>query len=185
MTNRHVHLPPTSTFSKEVYKRVRPHVPRANWPPETVRAAFTAATDGAALRAEFDDFPDDYARIAARAVREAGGELVMMSPLAPAVAAVVQARWWRDTCLLAFVPLMFAIPLMAALGDLAMRLSVVVFTIDSLVLAFSWVVLGMRRSALAGERFAADIPAPGLRLRVVSDTPAAAETGQHAPSPGL
>ncbi len=156
--------PPESDFSRAVFKLIRPHIPRERWPVEMVRGRFEADASGLWLKAEFDDFPAAYTAIASGLVREAGVDLVIKAPLARAAAAVVRAKRWRDAALYAFLPLMFAIPLMAALSESAMRFAVLLFCLDLGALIWFQVMLAGRRAALAAERFIAHIPAPGLRL---------------------
>lgn len=159
---------PESDFSRAVFKVIRPHIPRERWPVETVRARFEAGGDGLWLEADFDNFPSTYARLATQLVREAGVDLVIKSPLASAAAAVVRAKRWRDVGLYAFLPLMFAIPLMAALTDAAMRLAVLLFCVDLAMLGGFQLLLMRKRAALAAERFIAHIPAPGLKIHLGS-----------------
>lgn len=158
--------PPESDFSRAVFKVIRPHIPRERWPVDSVLARFEAAEDGLWLKADFDNFPRSYAALAAQLVRDAGVELVLKSPLAAAAAAVVRATRWRDAGLYAFLPLMFAIPLMAVLSDAAMRFAVLFFCLDIAVLAFFQALLVRRRAAMAAERFIAHIPAPGLKIHL-------------------
>ncbi|MCR6632144.1 MAG: hypothetical protein NVV74_20000 [Magnetospirillum sp.] len=157
-------LKPDSEFSRAVFKLIRPHIPRERWPVDSVRGRFEPAGDGLWLKADFDDFSKDYAELAALLVREARVDLVLKSPVAAAAAAVVRAKRWRDFALYAFLPLMFAIPLMAPLSDAAMRLATGLFGLD-LVLLVGWQIsLSRKRSRMAQERFIANIPAPGLKI---------------------
>lgn len=161
-------LQPDSEFSRAVFKVIRPHIPRERWPLDTVRTRFEAGDNGLWLEASFDDFATSYANLAKQLVREAGVDLVIKSPLAAAAAAVVRAKRWRDVGLYAFLPLMFAIPMMAALSDAAMRLAVLFFGVDLLTLALFQAVLVRRRAQLAAARFIAFIPAPGLKIALGS-----------------
>lgn len=161
---------PESDFSRAVFKVVRPHIPRERWPVDTVRARFEAGGDGLWLEADFDNFPSAYARLAAQLVREAGVDLMIKSPLASAAAAVVRAKRWRDAGLYAFLPLMFAIPLMAALSDAAMRFAVLLFCVDLALLVGFQALLVRKRAAMVAERFIAHIPAPGLKINLAART---------------
>jgi len=98
-------------------------------------------------------------------------DMVLVSPVAALASAVVYARRWRDTFLYGLLPLLFAIPLMAPLGDFAMRASIVLFVLDVAALLGSHARLLQRRSALQQGRFIAEIPTPGLRIKVPQGTP--------------
>lgn len=157
---------PESDFSRAVFKVIRPHIPRERWPVDAVRARFEAGGDGLWLAADFDNFPSAHARTASQLVREAGVDLVIKSPIASAAAAVVRAKRWRDACLYAFLPLMFAIPLMAVLSEAAMRFAVFLFCVDLMVLTAFQALLVRKRAIMAAGRFIAYIPAPGLKIHV-------------------
>lgn len=157
---------PESDFSRAVFKVIRPHIPRERWPMDTVFARFEAAGDGLWLKADFDNFPRSYAQLAAQLVRDAGVDLVLKSPAAAAAAAVVRAKRWRDAGLYAFLPVMFAIPLMAALSEAAMRFALLFFCVDVVALLVFQTALVRRRAAMAAERFIAYIPAPGLKIHL-------------------
>lgn len=163
-------LPPESDFSRAVFKLIRPHIPRERWPIDTVRTRFEAGADGLCLEADFDNFPSSYAALATQLVREAGVDLVIKSPMAPAAAAVVRARRWRDAALYAFLPLMFAIPLMAALSEPAMRTAFFLFCLDALALAAFHATLLHKRAVMREARFIAYIPAPGLKIHLGTRT---------------
>ena len=157
-------LPPESDFSRAVFKLIRPHIPRERWPVDSVRARFEPAGDGLWLNADFDELPAAYATMAAQLVREARVDLVLKSPAAAAAAAVVKAKRWRDVGLYAFLPLMFAIPLMAALSEAAMRVAAGLCGVDLLLLILFQAKLSRRRALMAEARFIARIPAPGLKI---------------------
>lgn len=157
-------LQPDSDFSRAVFKVIRPHIPRERWPVDTVRARFEAGANGLWLEASFDDFPTSYANLATQLIRDAGVDLVIKSPMASVAAAVVRAKRWRDAGLYAFLPLLFAIPLMAALSDAAMRFAGMLFFVDLAALAIFQAALVRRRMRLAEGRFIAFIPAPGLKI---------------------
>ncbi|WP_096703961.1 hypothetical protein [Magnetospirillum sp. 15-1] len=164
-------LRPDSEFSRAVYKEIRPVIPRAHWPVEALRATFTPSNDGLALIASFEGLPPTYAALAAQVVLRAKVDMVLVSPVAALASAVVYARRWRDTFLYGLLPLLFAIPLMAPLGDFAMRASIVLFVLDVAALLGSHARLLQRRSALQQGRFIAEIPTPGLRIKVPQGTP--------------
>ncbi|HLO75723.1 MAG TPA: hypothetical protein VK196_04635 [Magnetospirillum sp.] len=159
-------LQPESEFSRAVFKVIRPHIPRERWPVDSVLGRFQAGDDGMWLSADFDDFPRSYAVLAAQLVQQAGVDLVLKSPMALAAAAVVAVKRWRDAALYAFLPLMFAIPLMAALSDAAMRSAVLFFCVDLVALVIFQALLVGKRAKLAEGRFIAHIPAPGLKIHL-------------------
>lgn len=159
------HMPATSAFAKAVFKQIRPHIPRQVWPQDVVRATFTPAANGFALIAHFSDFPAAYADEAAAWVRRGGLDLVLASPAGWTAARSFHVLRWRDTCLYALVPLLFAIPLSNILSGTAMQVAVALFSVDAAALLATHVRLLRLRAVLAEIRFTADIPSPGLRLR--------------------
>jgi hypothetical protein len=159
-------LRPDSDFSRAVFKLIRPHIPRERWPVDAVRGRFEPAGDGMWLEVEFDDFPANYAALAAQLVREARVDLVLKSPAAYACAVVVRTKRWRDVFLYGFLPLMFAIPMMAALSDNAMRMAGALFSVDLLALVGFQAMLTRARANMAAARFIANIPSPGLKLQL-------------------
>lgn len=159
-------LYPDSAFSRAVFKVIRPHIPRERWPADAVRARFEPGQDGLWLEADFDNFPSSFAALAAQLVREAGVDLVLKSPMATAASAVVRAKRWRDVCLYGFLPLMFAIPLMASLSEAAMRFAFFLFCGDLIGLALFNTLLTRRRAKLREARFIAHVPAPGLKINL-------------------
>lgn len=161
-------LQPQSDFSRAVFKLIRPHIPRERWPIDAVRGRFEPAGDGLWLDADFDNFSPNYADLAAQLVRKAGVDLVLKSPAAHEAAAVVRAKRWRDVGLYAFLPLMFAIPLMAVLSDAAMRTAALLFCVNLVVLLGFQAILVRKRSAMAQARFIALVPAPGLKINLAS-----------------
>lgn len=163
-------LPPDSEFSRAVYKEIRPAIPRPHWPAEALRASFTPTPDGLALVASFDGLPAAYAALAAQTVFKARVDLVLVSPVAALASAVVYRRRWRDTFLYALLPVLFAIPLMAPLGDGAMRVSFFLFALNCLALLVTHARLLQSRSRLLDGRFLAEIPTPGLRIKVPQGT---------------
>ncbi|KIL97336.1 hypothetical protein CCC_00397 [Paramagnetospirillum magnetotacticum MS-1] len=164
-------LRPDSEFSRAVYKEIRPAIPRAQWPTSALRASFTPSSDGLALIAAFEGLPPAYAAVAAQVVLRAKVDLVLVSPVAVLASAVVYMRRWRDTFLYALLPLLFAIPLMAPLGDAAMRASFVLFSLNMAALLVTHARLLQRRAKLQQGRFIAEIPSPGLRIKVPQGTP--------------
>lgn len=161
-------LQPESNFSRSIFKLIRPHIPRERWPIDVVRARFEPAGDGLWLQADFDNFSAAHAALAAQLVREAGVDLIIKSPSAPAAASVVRAKRWRDMALYAFLPLLFAIPLMAALSDAAMRLAILLFCVDLAALVGFQAALVRQRAKMVQARFIALIPAPGLKIHLGS-----------------
>jgi hypothetical protein len=164
-------LRPDSEFSRAVYKEIRPAIPRSQWPMDAVRGTFTPSNDGLALIASFEGLPPAYAAQAAQVVLRAKVDLVLVSPVAVLASRVVYMRRWRDTFLYSLLPLLFAIPLMAALGDIAMRSSFVLFVVNVVVLLVTHARLLQRRAALQQGRFMAEIATPGLRIKVPQGTP--------------
>lgn len=164
-------LRPDSEFSRAVYKEIRPVIPRAHWPADALRASFTPSNDGLALIASFEGLPPTYAALAAQVVLKAKVDLVLVSPVAALASAVVYMRRWRDTFLYGLLPMLFAIPLMAALGDVAMRVTIVLFAVNCVALLVTHARLLNRRSVLQRGRFVAEIPTPGLRIKVPQGTP--------------
>lgn len=155
-------------FSQEVFKRIRPSIPRERWPTEPLRATFTPLADGMGFQASFDDLPPAYAQVASRLVLQAGVDLVIKSPVARLAGGVVRAKRWRDAFLYFVVPLLFAIPLMGALSGNAMYPAALTFAADLAALSFAQLQLTRRRMVLADSRFVAEIPVPGMRLHVAS-----------------
>ena len=164
-------LQPESAFSRAVYAEIRPSIARAQWPGDALRATFTPAPDGLRLDSVFEGLPAAAAAVAAQVVQRAGVDLVLASPVAYLAATVVRRRRWRDTFLYAALPFMFAIPLMAALSDTAMRVSVALFVLDGVALLAAHAKLLQDRSVMAQNRFIAMIPTPGLRIKVPTGTP--------------
>lgn len=163
-------LRPDSEFSRTVYKEIRPVIPRAHWPTDALRATFTPSNDGLALIATFEGLPPAYAALAAQVVLRAKVDLVLVSPVAALASAAVYMRRWRDTFLYALLPVLFAIPLMAALGDTAMRASMALCVVDVTALLVTHARLLNRRAILQRGRFMAEIPTPGLRIKVPQGT---------------
>jgi hypothetical protein len=161
-------LPPESTFSRAVFKLIRPHIPRERWPMDSIRVLFEPAGDGLWLEAKFEGLPASYAALAAQLVREARVDLVLQSPAAWQAASVARTKRWRDFSMFAFVPLLFAIPLMAPFSDAAMRMALLLCGVDVLALVVLQGTLAKRRAAMAAARFVANIPAPGLKIHVGS-----------------
>lgn len=164
-------LRPDSEFSRAVYKEIRPSIPRAHWPADALRATFTPSNDGLALIATFEGLPAAYAALAAEVVLRAKVDLVLVSPVAALASAVVYMRRWRDTFLYALLPFLFAIPLTGILGDLPMKASVLLFAGDLVGLIVTHARLMQRRADLQRGRFIAEIPTPGLRIKVPQGTP--------------
>jgi hypothetical protein len=165
MAQEVTHLPATSQFAKAVFKQIRPHIPRQVWPQDVVRASFTPSADGFSLRSHFDSFPAAYAAEAAAWVRQGGLDLVLASPAGWAAARTFHVLRWRDTCLYALVPLLFAIPLSSILSGTAMKIAGALFAVDALALLATHLRLVRMRAALTSIAFSADIPSPGLRVR--------------------
>ncbi|RAU23041.1 hypothetical protein CU669_06630 [Paramagnetospirillum kuznetsovii] len=163
--------PPESSFSRAVYTEIRPAIPRGQWPSDALRATFVGAPDGLSLTATFEGLPPAAAQVASQVVARAKVDLVLASPVAYLAAVVVRARRWRDTFLYFLLPVLFAIPLMAPLGNVAMRISMGLCIVNTIALLGTHARLLQARSALNSARFVALIPTPGLRIRVPTGTP--------------
>ena len=159
-------LDPSSAFSKEVFKTIRPHIPRVAWPAEVVSALFLPKSDGSGLIAEFEDLGGEHARRATRLVLERGAELILLSPARQAMIDMFAVKRWRDVCLYSLLPLLFAILVAQALIPQLSRAMLIPFFLDGLTLIGSHIVLSQRRTKLANTRFIAKIPTPGLHIRV-------------------
>jgi len=158
-------VPPSSPFSKAVFKEIRPGIARQFWPPDAVTATFTPAANGLYLDAEFGNLPRAQAEQAARLVAQAGFVLVRESPVALAAAEVFRVQRLRNIALFAAMPLLFAIPLMYALSPAMMRIAGGFFALDAALLLGFQLMLWWRRLRLVGGRFRAEIPSPGMRIR--------------------
>lgn len=155
-------------FSQEVFRRIRPAIPRERWPHEALRATFVPVADGMRLEAAFDGLPAAYAQVAARMVLQAGLDLVVKSPVAFLAAGVVRAKRWRDMFMFAAVPTLFAIPLMGILSKAIIYPTALLFIADLVCLTLAQVMLTRRRMALGGARFVAEIPVPGMRVQIAA-----------------
>ena len=175
-----VYISAASPFSQEVFRRLRPRIPRERWPIEPMTVTFTADSSGLFLKASFDDadLGANYTQQAVQVIAHAGGDLVVQSPFATLAAGVMRAKRWRDVFLFLAVPLLFAIPLMGALLDRLMMPATVLFAIDVTALALTQVQLTRRRIAIANARCIAEIPVPGMRLQV----PTKQKPGDQTPS---
>lgn len=160
----------SSPFSQEVFRRIRPGIPRERWPLDPMTVTFTAAASGLYLKADFgnDDFPAPYLEQARQTIMRAGVDLVVLSPFATLARGVTRAKRWRDSFLYMAVPLLFAIPLMGSLLDRLMPPTAALFGADLLALAFTQIQLSRRRAAIARARCVAEIPVPGMRLHVAA-----------------
>lgn len=169
MANDLVYVSAASPFSQEVFRRIRPGIPRERWPLDAMTVTFTADPSGLFLRANFDDdLPPNYATQAVQVIAHAGVDLVVQSPFATLARAVTLAKRWRDACLYLAVPLMFAIPLMGALADKAMIPAAGLFGADLIALALTQLQLTRCRLTLTNARCVAEIPVPGMRLQVAA-----------------
>lgn len=157
-----------SYFSREVYKLIRPHIAYSDWP-DAVEATFVPAADGMSLIATFHGFASSDATRAARLVGQAGLQLAGVSPARPAVAAVLAARRWRDALLYAFVPLLFAIPVAGAVSAELMPPAGGLFALAALGLVVAQLALIRCRARLSAARFQAELPVPGMRLKVMAE----------------
>lgn len=165
-----MYLPPHSPFCKHVYDLIRPHIPRSEWPADSLSAVFTAGPDGRFLVVAFEGLSARFTEVAAQAVSAAGFGLVLQSPMAYSASQLYRALRWRNVCLYAIVPLLFAIPLMGAIGGTAMRAAAFLFAGDLAGFFLTHSTVLRRRAHLAEARFSADIPVPGLRIRMPSST---------------
>ena len=168
MSSDLVYLPAASPFSQEVFRRIRPGIPRERWPVEPITVTFAADASGLFLRASFDedDLGPAHTRQATLTLAHAGVELVVLSPFATLAAAVTRAKRWRDAFLYLAVPLLFAIPLMGALSAPLMMPAAGLFAAGVLALVLTQAQLTRRRLAITNARCVAEIPVPGMRLHV-------------------
>ncbi|CAA7616418.1 conserved hypothetical protein [Magnetospirillum sp. LM-5] len=153
-----------TAFSIEVFKIIGPHVPRGKWPINALHVPFTPSADGLYLIGKFKDLPAPYAGYAAQLVAQAGTKLVLKSPAAWRAARMVKAKRWRDACMFAAVPALFAIPLFGALSRAALLPAAALFVANLVALILTQLALTKARTDLVNTRFVADIPVPGLRL---------------------
>lgn len=165
-----VYVSAASPFSQEIFRRIRPGIPRERWPIEAMTVSFTADPSGLFLRASFDgsDLPASYAQQAMQVIAHAGVDLVAQSPFATMAAAVIRAKRWRDMFLFLAVPLLFGIPLAGAALDRLMMPAAGLFLVDLLGLILLQLQLTRRKIAIANARCVAEIPVPGMRLQVPS-----------------
>lgn len=163
-----VQVGPSSPFAQEIFRRIRPFIPKERWPANRLSISFTADPSGLFLRAwiEPGDFPHSYADTAVRVIAQAGVDLVVVSPFARVAKAVMVAKRWRDAFLYLALPLLFAIPLMGSLADTLMPLCGFLFVMDLALLAVAQTALGRRRTAIATARVIAEIPLPGSVVHV-------------------
>ena len=166
MTTDLVYLSAASSFSQEVFRLIRPHIPRDHWPANALPVTFTADSSGLFLLANFDDdgLPIASRKVAIQVIAHAGVDLVVKSPFARLAAATMRAKRWRDAFLFLAVPLLFAIPLLGALAGQLMIPTAGLFVADLLALIMAQLQVSHRRAALADARCVADIPVPGLRI---------------------
>jgi hypothetical protein len=154
-------LPATSPLAKAMYTRIRPVVPWRVWPSCEIRALCQLTADGLALECHFRGFGPLHDQQAAEAVRAAGVELVLLSPLAPSASAAYKTRARRDMLLYLLLPLLFAIPMVGGLWTRAMPTTVLAFAADVVGLVVFQIMLGRRRTEAGLGRFAVDLPVPG------------------------
>ncbi len=161
-------LPPHSPFSAAVFQLLRSRIPRGDWPENgDMQIPFHSARDGLWLEARFGEYlPKKAANLAEELIRGAGVDLVLLSPMAARSVATFKIRRWRDAALFALLPLMFAIPLMAALAQEAMTVAAVLFILDAAALLSAQLRLSAARKALGQDGFIAHIPVPGLTVIV-------------------
>ena len=164
-------LPVHSVFSIEVFKAIRPVVPRPAWPAGQLTALFIPRADGMALIAEFEELTGEaHARAEARII-EKGVELVMMCPAARLAVEVFKAKKWRDTFLYGLVPLLFAIPFSAGLQPELMTVFAGLTLADLAALLVAQLRLSAAGSAVQAARFIAQLPVPGLHIRLDEPAP--------------
>ncbi|MGE5503287.1 MAG: hypothetical protein ACM31L_02580 [Actinomycetota bacterium] len=169
MTSSPILLPANSAFSRLVFETIRPRIPKQAWPDDHMVGAFRPTADGLAFDATFEGLPPTYAAVATALVREVKTKLMVLSPAVDAARGVVAAKRWRDAFLYLSLPLLFAIPLMAALTPLAMRMAAGAFMVDLAALGLAQGLLAQRRELLAATSFMAEIPVPGMRLRLTAE----------------
>lgn len=158
-------LSPQSSFSRTVFKLIRPHISRERWPAENIRAVFEPMGDGLWLEARFEGFSASAAALATQLVRDEGVGLVLQSPAAWAASCVARSKRWRDFCLFSALPLLFVIPFMGALPGAAMQLAAGLFFMDMVALLWLQGQLARNRSRMTAARFVANIPGPGQKIQ--------------------
>jgi uncharacterized membrane protein YhaH (DUF805 family) len=177
VTTNLVYINAGSPFSQEVFRRLRPVIPRERWPTGAMTITFTADSSGLFLLGNFDgdDLPPSYAATAVRVLAQAGVDLVVLSPFAAIASGAMQAKRWRDVFMYMLAPLLFAIPLLGALAEKLMFGAAALFGADILALVFAQIIVTQRRMAMVNGRFVAEIPVPGMRVNVARKEP----TGLH------
>lgn len=165
-----VYVSAASPFSQEVFRRIRPGIPRERWPVEAMTVSFSADASGLFLRASFDnnDLPTSYANQAAMVIAQAGVDLVAQSPFASMARGIIHAKRWRDAFLFMAVPLLFMVPLLGAVGAQLMMPAAGLFAIDLFALVLAQVHFIRCRVAMVNARCIAEIPVPGMRVPVAS-----------------
>lgn len=161
-------LEPSSAFSREIFKTIRPQIPRPVWPAEPVSALFQPLPDGSGLVAEFEDLGGEHAKRASQLVLARGAELLLLSPAKRALVNMYAVKRWRDLCLYSLLPFLFAILMVHALVPQLARPVLIPFLLDGVALVALHFLLSDRRSKLENARFIAKIPTPGLHIRIES-----------------
>ena len=160
-------LPPNSHFSQEIFKLIRPGIPNQAWPVgQPVIGLFMPIPSGMGLVAEFEHLPAGYKKQAERVVFAKGVSLVKDSPAAIAANTMFKAKRWRDIFMFALLPLVFAIPIADGLFENADHIATLIAGLDLAGLVLSQIRLGQAQTALVEARFIAQIPTPGMRIKL-------------------
>lgn len=160
-------LPPNSHFSQEIFKLIRPKIPNEAWPVgQPVVCLFMPIPSGMALVAEFEHLPAGYKKQAEQTIMAKGVSLVKDSPAAIPANTMFKAKRWRDIFMFALLPLVFAIPIVDGLFNNADHIVTLIAGLDLVGLVLAQIRLGQTQTALVEARFIAQIPTPGMRIKL-------------------
>ena len=160
-------LPSNSAFSMEVFKIIRPGIPNQAWPVgQPVVGLFLPIPSGLGLVAEFEHLFGSHKKQAEQAVLAHGFELMKHSPAAYQANQVFKAKRWRDACMFALLPLLFAIPIVDGLFSSADHLMMLISAADFCGFVAMQLRLGSAQKTLVESRFIAHIPTPSMRIRL-------------------
>lgn len=162
-------MQPDSAFSKEIFKTIRPQIPRRDWPENPITALFLPLPDGSGLVAEFESFPSNEAKVASQLILARGPELVLKSPAKRALIDMYRSKSWRDVCLYSLLPMLFAVIMLNAVSAHLSRLTATPLILDLCAIIALHFRLGVFRSRLENARFIARIPTPGLHIKLEND----------------
>ena len=160
-------LSPDSPFSREIFKLIRPGVPHQSWPvAQPLIGLFMPIPSGMALVAEFEYLTGPAKKYAEQAILSKGVALVKESPAAYQANLMFKAKRWRDICMFALLPLIFAIPIVDGLFEPADHAVMLIAAADFIGLIAAQLNLGRAQDALVESRFIAHIPTPSMKIRL-------------------